>query len=113
MGYTEPDTPHKYFALVWTATFFSLYRVSRMKKSVVDAAYDKAVVQAFVSIIYTLPCSAEPHALLNNRPPHQITLNSPLQLLWLVSDQSPLSHWQPRESLVQSTRTWWSDHAYF
>jgi len=64
MGYTEPDTLHKYFALVWTATFFSLYRISRMKRSPVDAAYDKAVVQAFVSIISTLSCSADPHTPL-------------------------------------------------
>jgi len=65
MGYTESDTFHKYFSLVWTATFFSLYRVDRVKKSFVDAAYDKAVVQAFVSVLYNLSCSTEPHALLN------------------------------------------------
>jgi len=38
-----------YFAIVWTATFFSLYRVNRMKQSLVDAAYDKAVVQSFTA----------------------------------------------------------------
>jgi len=38
-----------YFSLVWTATFFSLYRVNHMTKSFVDAAYDKVVVQAFTA----------------------------------------------------------------
>ena len=55
------DTLHKYFALVWTATFFCLYRISRMK-SFVDAAYDKAVVQAFVSIICTMVWWVDTHA---------------------------------------------------
>lgn len=62
--YIESDALHKYFAIVWTATFFSLYRISRMKQTLVDAAYDKAVVQAFVGVLCTLSCLAEPHALL-------------------------------------------------
>ncbi len=64
MGFIKSDALHKYFAIVWTATFFSLYRIYRMKQTLVDAAYDKAVVQAFVSALYTLSCLAEPHALL-------------------------------------------------
>ena len=35
-----------------------------MKKSSVDAAYDKAVVQAFVSVMRTLFFSVAPHAPL-------------------------------------------------
>ena len=35
-----------------------------MKQTLVDAAYDKAVVQAFVGVLCTLSCLAEPHALL-------------------------------------------------
>ena len=35
-----------------------------MKQTLVDAAYDKAVVQAFVSALCVLLCLAEPHALL-------------------------------------------------
>jgi len=62
--YSGSDTLHKYFSLVWTVTFFSLYRISHMKKSLVDAAYDKAVVQAFVSTPNSIPCSGAPHVLL-------------------------------------------------
>ena len=50
----ESDALYRYFALVWTVTFFSLYRIDRMKQTLVDAAYDKAVVQAFVSTISTI-----------------------------------------------------------
>jgi hypothetical protein len=50
----DSDSPHKYFALVWTATFFSLYQVNHMKKPLVDAAYTKVVVQTFVSTVHTM-----------------------------------------------------------
>ena len=60
----ESDALHKYFAIVWTATFFSLYRIDRMKQTLVDAAYDKAVVQAFVGTLRTFSCLDNSHGLL-------------------------------------------------
>lgn len=35
-----------------------------MKQTLVDAAYDKAVVQAFVSTLCTFSCLENPHGLL-------------------------------------------------